>query len=253
MIYNRAAGQELLNKASLGAQIYEILRQRIIDLEIRPGEKINTRRLEEEFEVSQAPIRDALQRLASEGLVRIEPRVGYFAVRLTPKDIQDIYSIRKLFEVYALREAITKIPRSEWEALRQETIILLRDKLSEVSLRERFDRTDHRLHQELIISSSENKLLQDFIARIAALTAITMHLSKRTEEALKEHLALINALIRKDLTAAEEALKLHLDNVERAILAKLEEEFPWPEESRAVQEGRWEMGNMLSEGAVAFP
>jgi DNA-binding GntR family transcriptional regulator len=234
VIYNRTAGEALLNKASLAEQVYEVLRQRIIDLEIKPGEKINVRQLEEEFEVSQAPIRDALQRLASEGLVRIEPRVGYFAIRLSAKDVKDIYCMRKLFELYALRGAITKIPRSELENLYQETTFLLQEELPEASLKERIDRTDYKLHQELIIGSSENRLFQAFTARIASLTAITMHLSKRPKEALKEHLTLIEALMRRDLAAAEAALKLHLDNVEKAILAELEGEFVWPEEGKTL-------------------
>ena len=72
-----------LNKESLAGQIRKELRKRIVNLEIKQGEKINVTELEEEFGVSRAPVREALQSLADQGLVEVKPRGGYFAVQLT--------------------------------------------------------------------------------------------------------------------------------------------------------------------------
>lgn len=207
-----------LNKASLAEQIYEVLKERIINLGIQPGERIDIDAIREEFEVSRAPIRDALQRLVDKGLVKVKPRVGYFAVKLTPKEIKDIYAVRKLFETYALSKSIEKIPTSKLEELREESLRLREDGIPYAELQARFDETDKILHQDLILQYAENELLHDFTKRINNLIAIIRHLNERIKEAIEEHLVLIDALLKGNQDEAEEALCGHLDQVEQEIL-----------------------------------
>lgn len=70
------------NTNSLINRVYSELEKRITNLEIPPGGRINVSELEEEFGVSRTPLREALNKLASQGLVDIVGRVGYYAVEL---------------------------------------------------------------------------------------------------------------------------------------------------------------------------
>lgn len=207
----------VVSKESLAEQIYKEVRERIVNVEIEPGEKINVSRLEKDFGVSRAPIREALNKLANQGLVVVKPRVGYFAVKLTPKRVKDICELRKLFEVYALRQSIDQISRSEIEKLMEQTIELKEDELPSGELRERFDETDEELHK-VIINQANNELLKDFTERIHYLVGLTRHLKERIQSALDEHIAILKAMRGRNSEEATKALGEHLDNVEDEIL-----------------------------------
>lgn len=206
-----------INKASLSNQIADKIRERIINVEIDQGEKINVSNLEDEFSVSRAPIREALQSLVDEGLVKVEPRVGYFAVQLSPKQVKDICELRKLLETFALTRSINEIPRSKLKELYQESLKLQRENIDGKALRARFDKIDEKIHSTIILNYS-NEFLEDFIERIHNLIALTRHLNERIKEANNEHLKLIKKILERDEKGAKEKLQEHLDNVETEIL-----------------------------------
>ena len=207
-----------LNKESLADQIRKELQNRIVNLEIDPGEKINVSGLVEEFGVSRAPVRDALQSLVDQGLVEVKPRVGYFAIKLTPKQIKDICEMRKLLESFALKKSIDRIPFEEMKEVRAKSLRLKEEKMNHGTLRELFDETDEKLHR-LIIEKSNNVLLKDFTGRTHNLIGITRHLNERIGEAIEEHIRIVNAILDKDLDKAKSELRNHLDNVEKEILS----------------------------------
>lgn len=215
---NKNNVESSVNKSSMAEQIYEIIKTRIIDLEFHPGEKIDIDDLSQEFQVSRAPIRDALQRLVDKGLVEVKPRVGYFVVQLTEEEVEDIYSMRKLFECYALEESLDKISHSRLEELKEEALELRSHDIPKAELRERFDRTDELLHKELIVKHADNEILHDFYERISNLIGFTRHLNRRILTSNEEHLNIINALLEKDRGQAEEKLRQHLNNVLDEIL-----------------------------------
>jgi len=208
-----------LSKESLSEQIKKILERRIVNLDINPGEKINLNELEEEFEVSRAPLREALQNLVEKGLVEVKPRVGYFAVHLDTGQIKDICEMRKLLEVYALEKSIDKISRTKLKTLKEKTLKIKKGEIPQEEVRGVFDEIDDQLH-ELLIFKANNQFLQDFTERLHNLIRLTRHLNERLEAANKEHLQLIRSILDKDLLKSKKILKLHLNNVEKEILKK---------------------------------
>ncbi|MFB6290978.1 MAG: GntR family transcriptional regulator [Candidatus Bipolaricaulia bacterium] len=207
-----------LNKESLAGQIRKELRKRIVNLEIEQGEKIDVSGLEEEFGVSRAPVREALQSLVDQGLVEVKPRVGYFAVQLTPNQIKDICEMRKLLETYALSKSIYQIPCSKLETIRDKSIKLKDADLPHRELRSKFDETDEDLHRT-IIKKSDNELLKEFTGRIHNLISLTRHLNERILAAIDEHLRLIDAIMNEDMEKAKLTLQEHLDKVEQEVVA----------------------------------
>lgn len=210
-----------VNKESLADQISQELQNRIVNVEISQGEKIDVGELEREFGVSRAPVREALQSLVDQGLVEVKPRVGYFAVELTPKQIKDICELRRLLETFALEHSINEIKKVKLERLYRESLELRDSDFSQETLRLRFDQADEEIH-EMIIENSSNEFLKDFTERIHNLIALTRHLNERIEEANKEHLKLIDAILDRDLQRAKDKLKKHLDNVEVEIIHSIQ-------------------------------
>jgi len=208
-----------LNKKSLADQISKELQERIVNVEIEQGEKINVSALEKEFGVSRAPVREALQRLVDKGLVEVRPRVGYFAIDLSSKQIKDLCELRKLLETYSLKESIEHVEKSKLNYLLQESIDLQQKNHTHDELRKKFDRTDEQLHKA-IIDNSQNEFLKDFTERIHNLIALTRHLNERIEEAIDEHIYILRAMKERNKENATEALTVHLDNVEKEILSR---------------------------------
>jgi DNA-binding GntR family transcriptional regulator len=98
--------------------IYERVRKAILSGEIPQGEHFKDTDLAARFGVSRMPVREALQRLEAEGLIRQIPMKGFVVVELTPQDVADIFSIRKNLEGLAAAYACRRISHSEIEELK---------------------------------------------------------------------------------------------------------------------------------------
>jgi DNA-binding GntR family transcriptional regulator len=94
-----------VGRGSLRDLAYEALKKRIIQVDLRPGQRIVERDLAEELKVSRIPLREALRLLAAEGLVVLVPHRGALVSPFTPTDVRDLFDIRESVEVLAARLA----------------------------------------------------------------------------------------------------------------------------------------------------
>lgn len=106
-------------RQSLGDQVHQTLRESIIRGELKQGERLVELDIARRLGSSQAPVREALARLAEEGLVVSYPHKGSFVSNFTDKDIDEIYSFREIMEPFAIRRAIERLSDSDIEALEQ--------------------------------------------------------------------------------------------------------------------------------------
>ena len=81
-----------LNKTTLAEQIYHILRHDIITRQVKPGQSLTLKSLQERFGVSSTPIREALTRISEDGLAEYSTNIGINVIRLTDKDLEDIFT-----------------------------------------------------------------------------------------------------------------------------------------------------------------
>lgn len=197
-------------KASLVDQLHHIFKERIMNLELELGQKIDMQKITNEFGISQTPVRDAFNRLVQEGLVRLVPRVGYYVVSLSREDITEIYDLRKMFECHALKSAINGIDEDKLRRIKQRS-----EEVQEETDRKRkkakFDEIDLKLHS-LIISSARNKRLRDLFLQIYNFVKISLWLGLDLDRALKEHIELINAILEKNVSRSIQLLEKHIDN-----------------------------------------
>lgn len=90
---------------SLSVKIYEVIRERIIEGQMAPGERIRERELAEEFSVSRIPIREAIPRLEAEGFIKTLPRRGAVVTEMTMNDVEELFVVRSSLEVLAAKLA----------------------------------------------------------------------------------------------------------------------------------------------------
>src|SRR5690625_6315066 len=105
--------------ATLSALIKNRIRQRIIDGEFLPGERLVEHKLSEEVAVSRSPIREALRSLAAEGLVNIEPHRGAFVATLAKEDAMEMVEVRAALEGLNAKLAAQNIKGREVEKLKK--------------------------------------------------------------------------------------------------------------------------------------
>jgi DNA-binding GntR family transcriptional regulator len=208
---------------SLVDQIYSVLRDRIIEVAMEPGTKIDVQRLIEEFEVSETPVRVALAKLAHEGLVKLLPRRGYFVIKLTKKDLKEIYDLRILLESYALDTAIENIDPAKLKKIYAD-FAKLRE-IDDTRKRERESlKIDQWFHLE-IVRNCDNKRAQELFYRIYDFARISQKMHKRIDQDIGEHTAVIKALLEKNKEAAKRLLRQHLENAREATLKALERDL----------------------------
>ncbi|MGI6097487.1 MAG: GntR family transcriptional regulator [Dethiobacteria bacterium] len=107
----------LSNYKTIAEVIADKIRQKIIDGELTPNERLSQERLSREFGVSRMPVRDALYSLEKEGLVTVSRRYGAKVCKLKLEDLQEIYSIRVPLEEMATREGVKRLTKKELKAL----------------------------------------------------------------------------------------------------------------------------------------
>ena len=96
---------------ALGDQVYRALRGLLRDGQVRPGQRLQEAAVAAQLQVSRTPVREALARLASEGLVAPEGR-SFVVPLLADADIEDIYEVRCLLEPEAMRQVAAQAPVS---------------------------------------------------------------------------------------------------------------------------------------------
>ena len=94
---------------SLSGDLFFKLRADILAERLRPGEKLTEQRLCDMYKVSRTPVREALKQLAAEGLLETIPNRGAFVSGLSRGDMDDIFTLREIYELQAVRWAIARI------------------------------------------------------------------------------------------------------------------------------------------------
>jgi DNA-binding GntR family transcriptional regulator len=207
---------------STADRAYEIIRERLVMLDIRPGEPINDDRLAAELGLGRTPVREAVKRLERDRLVVAYARRGTFATAVDLTDLADISEIRKQLEPTAAARAA----RTASAESRGRLGVLVRDIAAiDDSLDPReVLRRDVYVHREIYRASGNPHLEQILITLDGHATRIwCLFLDRLPDVAshVREHAALLEAIIAGDETAAADLTLAHVTGFEMAIRALL--------------------------------
>lgn len=201
--------------------VYKRLWQRIVEGEHQQGERLIENDLAQELGVSRTPVRQALFQLQQAGLVRADKNRGFHVIIFSADDICDLYDLRAVLELAALRAAAPHLtPAPLKEAL--EHIATLRQ-TPEPELSPRFLQSDIAFHHQLIAERSGNRRLAEALASSRAQMSIFIAEGTRVAggigKALSEHEQIAEALLRGDVDGAVGAMQRHLERVKNMALA----------------------------------
>jgi DNA-binding GntR family transcriptional regulator len=205
----------------LSDKAYQLIRQKIITLELSPRSAIDEQALIEELQVGRTPIREALQRLAAEDLVSIIPRRGMFVAEISLTDLQKIFELRVLLEGFCARLAAqraTEEQLDQLEAIVQELeTVLSENGRALMSIDERF--------HEMLYEAADNEFLADTLRRLHALSFRIWYLVLERlgslRSAMEQHIEIAQALRARDGVQAEALLQQHISEFQRKIKSVL--------------------------------
>ncbi|MBO9353463.1 FCD domain-containing protein [Bordetella petrii] len=198
-------------RQALYLEVADRLRAMIRSQALAGGAWIDETRLTGLLGISRTPLREALKVLATEGLVRLEPRRGCFVNELSLQDLEDIFPLMAMLEGRCAHEAALKATDADLAALEP-----LHRQLAGHAAAGRIDAyydTNFLIH-EAVQALADNRWLSDMVGNLRKVLSLFRHkslaLPGRIAESCAEHLAIFAALKARDPDAAEALARKHL-------------------------------------------
>lgn len=190
---------------------YDELKELIVTGQLEPDSLISEREMMARLGVGRTPLREALQRLASDHLVKSVPRRGYFVAGVTYRGVYHCYELRRCIEGFGARLAAERSDEDQRQRLRE----LLHE--AEQGLGRGAGRwhlgIDARLHA-LIAEASGNPFISQLLGELYDVSVRELYLSKRpitlVDDEIDTYRALVDAICRGDGDAAEQMMRQHL-------------------------------------------
>jgi DNA-binding GntR family transcriptional regulator len=207
-----------LDNRTLWEQVRDRLREDVLAGRLEPGTELSEVALAREFGISRGPLREALGRLASEGLVTVTPRRGAVVTQLSRQEFIDAYQVREALETLAVRLAVPLMSDAEVAHLRELCELMARA-AREGEVRLFFD-TNNIFHEALVRGSRNRKLHevhQLLVGQMAPYLPRSLELRGNLEQSVAEHEAILAAIEARDVERAAQLLAEHIEVPQRVL------------------------------------
>jgi len=194
---------------SLNEQAYFLIKEKIINKEFLPGMRLVDSALAEQFGISRTPCRDAIRKLADEGLVISSDKKGYSVFLPSEKDIYEIYEVRYLIEAAAIKKLIEEIiPRNPAvlgdieKAYKQTLLVDMEQKVTETE----------KFHMSIILPLNNSRLTanyKDLLTQTRVFRCNTLSDNEKQKRTQYCHEKLFEAIKAQNIEAAMDALNEH--------------------------------------------
>jgi DNA-binding GntR family transcriptional regulator len=201
-------------RTTFASMVGERIRSDVIDGTLPPGSQLNEVELASSFGVSRGPVREALQRLIQEGLLRSEPHRGVFVPVMSEEDIDDVYLAREALETAAVRR-ITGTGRSPSAYKALDRVVRAMRKAEDADAWHTVANRDLDFHTALVSAAASPRLERMFATVISetrlCLSVLTGAYDRR-DNLVDEHRQISDLIRDDDTEAAVAVLKKHFDD-----------------------------------------
>jgi DNA-binding GntR family transcriptional regulator len=215
-------GQERTAMPTVVDYAYEEIWKRVIMIGGSEEQRLSDVTLAEQLKMSRTPVRQALERLVQEGLVRSDPRRGFWTNTFTTQDINEIYDLRGALEVLAVRLAASRLSQEDLKA-HLDALYAVRAELDAHPVL-RFLQVDIRFHMLITRASSNGRLMHSLSMLRSQLSMFQMqdtYYPKRMEIALNDHEQILLALLAGNVDEAADCLARHIRHAKEGVLADI--------------------------------
>ncbi|MCE1254403.1 MAG: GntR family transcriptional regulator [Anaerolineae bacterium] len=198
-------------KPSLSLQTYQLIKEDIVTCVLDPGQFIAQADLAERYKVGITPVREALRQLTQEGFVQPLPRLGYIVSPITSQDVQEIFELREIFETASVRLAAER-------GTNESLLELVNDSEFTYTYKDRHSYTrflnqNAEFHILIASISGNNRLIvmeSKIMDELNRVFHLGLDLRDSAEEMREDHVALANAIYKRDSQAAEKLARTEI-------------------------------------------
>jgi DNA-binding GntR family transcriptional regulator len=207
---------DIIKRVSVVDNVTDRLRRAVLEGEIGPGESIKVGELEKRFGVSHIPIREAVRRLETEGLIIAMPQRAAVAAGVDLDDLNGLYDLRRIIECEVIRRSVGSMTSTQVESVRKSLKAL--EAVAEDHQSPRFWDLHRDFHWSLLEPGAtawiERVLNQIWLA---SERYVRLFVSETVDDAMRDHRELLTCCEESDSTRAEQVLRRHLDRTELAV------------------------------------
>ncbi len=204
----RTAVRSALKRTTVRDVAENAIREMILAGELSPQSRLNEVTIAEELGISRGPLREAIQRLASEGLLEIVPHKGAFVAAVEESQLRQLYELRIALETFSLRKVCATVPRAGRRAILQ----TLED--TERALKGAGAYPPDIDFHKALVAAADNEALDQALREVNAKILIARRRSgrepSRAREAYQEHVEIAEALVAGQSARAAKLLEAHL-------------------------------------------
>jgi DNA-binding GntR family transcriptional regulator len=211
-------GSVALDGRTLWQRVYDHLRDEILSGSLTPGAELSEVALAESLGVSRGPIREAIGRLASEGLVTVRPRRGAVVSSLSKDEFIELYQVREALELLAVKLAVPRLGPDDITALQS-----LIDEMSTRAERNQvaaFFEANTGFHARLVDASGNAKLAEMYrqlLDQLGRYRGSSLRLRGNLQRSIAEHAAILRAAKRGDTERAARLMSEHIRVPQRRL------------------------------------
>ncbi|MGE5273244.1 MAG: GntR family transcriptional regulator [Verrucomicrobiota bacterium] len=203
---------------TLWQRVYDHLRAEILSGGLKPGAELAEVALAEQLGVSRGPIREAIGRLASEGLVTVRPRRGAVVRPLSKEEFLELYQVREALERMAVKLAVPRLQPEDTAAL-QALIDDMTSRAEQGQVGEFFE-ANAEFHQRLVDASGNAKLAElyrQLLDQIGRYRTRSLFLRGNLQRSIAEHAAILRAARRRNAERAAHLMSEHIRVPQRRL------------------------------------
>lgn len=215
-----------LENLTLWERVHDYLRQEILSNRLPPGTELQEVALSQALGVSRGPIREAIGRLATEGLVVVRPRRGAVVASLSKEEFLEAYQVREALEMLAVRLAVPRMQPEQRARLEE-----LMERMSECAASDDVDgffEANAEFHLALVEASGNSRLQDTYrqlVEQMRRYRAGSLRLRGSLKRSIAEHRTILRAIDAGDAERAAHLVSEHIRVPQRRLEAMPEEEL----------------------------
>lgn len=211
MTMTESHGKSRPAEGSLSDQVYDALKQMIFDFELLPGARFSESELTDRLHVSRTPLRQALQRLETQGFVQVLPKMGWFVAPIDFDVMDELYDLRVLIECHAVEHLAQDPVNPPLDALRQVWLVSREQRITEGK---RVGQLDEAFHSTLVAAAGNREMMRvhaDVTDRIRLIRRLDFTKNARIDATYDEHAAILQAVLSRRKIEAARLLRAHIE------------------------------------------
>ncbi len=198
-------------RTNLTERIYQQLKEDIFSFRLLPGDRFSENEVAERVQASRTPVREALSRLQREGFVEVSFRSGWQVKPLNFKQFEELYDVRIVLELAAIRKLCEMEPGPNLEDVKAIWLVKPEDRLEDGPT---VCALDERFHEQLIEATGNKEMARihhDLTERLRIIRRIDFTQRNRIEATYDEHAKILRTIMERRTEEAKSLLKTHIE------------------------------------------